>query len=258
MLDRAALPVAEPFRFRAPFVDARPVKIDRLPKEGDTLTWREYRFRFHHLPGQTEFTMGVETTIDGKKCFFTADNWFHQDQFSGTGGWMGLNRSWPLPYAASAQKVLDARPDWVLAEHGGPFEFNAEDFRRRVQWGKEAAKAADAVCVSGSHRRDWNPHGLRVEPLLQKARPGATLTWTLAADNPLAAREVLKVQLERRGLVADQSWELTVPAGQTVRREFTLRLGDQLPAGRHIFVLRAMAGMEPEGSDALLAVDMGQ
>jgi hypothetical protein len=21
--------------------------------------------------------------------FFTADNWFHQDQFSGTGGWMG-------------------------------------------------------------------------------------------------------------------------------------------------------------------------
>src|SRR5439155_943996 len=83
-----------------------------------------------------EFTMGVITKIDGKKCFFTADNFFHQDMFSGSGGWMGLNRSWPLPYAASAQKVLDAAPDWVLAEHGGPFEFSAEDFKRRVKWGE--------------------------------------------------------------------------------------------------------------------------
>ena len=57
------------------------------------LTWREYRFRFHHLPGQSVFTMGVETVIDGKKCFFTADNFFHQDMFTGTGGWMGLNRA---------------------------------------------------------------------------------------------------------------------------------------------------------------------
>ena len=52
---------------------------------------------------------------------------------------VGGQRS-PLPYAASAQKVLNASPDWVLAEHGGPFEFNAEDFRRRVRG--EARNAA--------------------------------------------------------------------------------------------------------------------
>jgi glyoxylase-like metal-dependent hydrolase (beta-lactamase superfamily II) len=65
-----------------------------------------------------------------KRCYFTADNFFHQDTFSGSGGWMGLNRSSPPMYAASAQKVLDAAPEWVVAEHGGPFEFSAEDFRR--------------------------------------------------------------------------------------------------------------------------------
>ena len=182
MLDKAALPVTEPFRLRAPFLDARPVKIDRQPKDGDTLTWREYRFRFHFLPGQSEFTMGVETVIDGKKCFFTADNFFHQDMFSGSGGWMGLNRSWPLPYAESAQKVLEAAPDWVLAEHGGPFEFNAEDFRRRVAWGKESAKAADALCPSGDHRIDWNPHRVHIEPLVHKAKRGDTIEATLVVD----------------------------------------------------------------------------
>ena len=61
------------------------------------------------------------------------------------GGWMGLNRSFPLPYAASAKKALDLAPEWVLAEHGGPYEFNAEDFRRRVKWGEASAVAADAI-----------------------------------------------------------------------------------------------------------------
>jgi glyoxylase-like metal-dependent hydrolase (beta-lactamase superfamily II) len=252
MLDRAATPVAEPFLLRAPFLDARPVRIDRRPKEGETLAWREYRFRFHHLPGQSEFTMGVEATIDGKRCLFTADNWFHVDLYSGTGGWMGLNRSFPTRYADSAQKVLDLAPEWVLAEHGGAFEFNAEDFRRRVQWGRAGAKAADALSPSGNHLHDWDPHRVHIEPLVQKARAGATLTWTLVASNPLAARQTLTATLEGRGLMPEQTFELAVAGGGTVRRQFTTRLSDRLPPGRHMFIVRTQ-----EGSDSFLGVDLG-
>jgi glyoxylase-like metal-dependent hydrolase (beta-lactamase superfamily II) len=250
-LDLVARPLSEPLYFRAPFLDARPVKFDRTPKDGDTLTWREYTFKFHHLPGQTEFTMGVETVIDGKRCYFTADNFFHQDMFSGSGGWMGLNRSWPPYYAASAQKVLDAKPDWVLAEHGGPFEFNAEDFRRRVAWGKAAAKAADAVCASGNHRADWDPHRVHVEPLVQKGKGGATLKATLVVNNPLPRPETVRVTLEGRDIAADQTLELDVAANGSARKEFTLRLKDKLPAGRHVLALRV-----PDASDAFLAVDV--
>src|SRR5262249_21708236 len=161
--------------------DGGPGGFDGRFKDGEQAAWREYTFRFDHLPGQTEFTMGVETKIDGKKCFFTADNWFHQDQFSGTGGWMGLNRSWPLPYAESAQKVLDAAPDWVLAEHGGPFEFDREDWRRRGRWGEEGAKAADGRSPGGSHRPDGDPDPGPGEgpargprgPVGQEGEPGA-------------------------------------------------------------------------------------
>jgi glyoxylase-like metal-dependent hydrolase (beta-lactamase superfamily II) len=250
-LDLVARPLAEPLFYRAPFLDARPVKFDRTPKDGDTLTWREYTFKFRHLPGQTEFTMGVETVIDGKRCFFTADNFFHQDMFSGSGGWMGLNRSWPPYYAASAQKVLDAKPDWVLAEHGGPFEFNAEDFRRRVEWGKVTAKAADALCVSGNHRADWDPHRVHVEPLVQKGKAGATLKATLVVNNPLLRKETVRVTLEGRDVTADQNLELEVAANGSARKEFTLRLKDKLPAGRHVLALRV-----PDASDAFLAVDV--
>jgi glyoxylase-like metal-dependent hydrolase (beta-lactamase superfamily II) len=255
-LDRVATPVADPALLRAPFLDARPVRIDRRPRDGETLTWREHRLRFHFLPGQTEFTMGVETEIDGKKCFFTADNFFHQDQFTGTGGWMGLNRSSPLPYAESAQKVLDARPDWVLAEHGSAMEFNAEDFRRRVEWGKVSAQAADAVCVSDNHRHDWDPHGVHVEPILHQARPGATLKATLVASNVLTRPQKRTVVLQGRGLTADQTWQLEVKAGDTARQEISLRLSDKVPAGRHVFALRVEDPMRSDASDAFLAVDV--
>ena len=255
-LDRVAVPVADPLLLRAPFLDARPLKIDRRFKDGETATWHEYRLRFRHLPGQTEFTMGVETVIDGKHCFFTADNFFHQDQFSGTGGWMGLNRSWPLPYAESAQKVLDAAPEWVLAEHGGPFEFNAEDFRRRVEWGKVSARAADAICVSGNHRIDWDPHRVHIEPLIHRTKAGTTLTATLVVSNPLPRKQKLTVTLEGRGLTPDQTWEVTVPAGETLRKEVTIRLSEKIAVGRNVLALRALEGDRTDGSDAFLAADV--
>lgn len=255
-LDRVAVPVSDPFLLRVPFLDSRPVKFDHLAKDGETLAWREYQLRFRFLPGQTEFTMGVETEIDGKKCFFTADNFFHQDQFSGTGGWMGLNRSFPLPYADSAQKVLDAHPDWVLAEHGGAMEFSAEDFRRRVQWGKESAAAADAICVSGNHRRDWDPNRVHIEPLVHKAKPGQTLRAALVLGNPLSRPMKHTLELEGRGRFADQSWELEVPAGGTLRREFSLQLDPKFAAGRHVFLVRGESGEREDGSDAFLVVDV--
>lgn len=255
-LDHVAIPVADPALLRAPFLDPRPVKFDRLVKDGETQTWREYSLRFHFLPGQTEFTMGVETEIDGKKCFFTADNFFHQDQFSGSGGWMGLNRSFPLPYADSARKVLEARPDWVLAEHGGAMEFSAEDFRRRVQWGRECAKAADAICVSGSHRRDWDPHRVHIEPLIHKVKAGETLKATLVLDNPLPRPEKHRLTLEGRGHFVDRKWEVEVPAGGSVRRPFTLTLDGKLPEGRQVFVVQGTSGEAADGSDAFLAVDV--
>lgn len=254
-LDSVAGPIAEPFKLRAPFLDARTVKFDKTPKDGDTLPWREYRFRFSHLPGQSEFTMGVETTIDGKRCYFTADNFFHQDMFSGSGGWMGLNRSFPPLYAASAKKVLDAAPDWVLAEHGGPFEFSAEDFRRRVEWGRVSAKAADQLCLSGNHQHDWNPHRVHVEPLVQKANPGDKIEAVLVITNLLQQREKLSVTLEGRGLTKDQAWELDVPPG-TLRRVMRVPLGRDIRPGRHVFTLRGISAGQLDGSDAFMVVDV--
>jgi glyoxylase-like metal-dependent hydrolase (beta-lactamase superfamily II) len=255
-LDKVATPIAEPARLWAPFLDARPLTIDKTPRDGETLRWREYSFKFHFLPGQTLFTMGVETTIDGKKCLFTADNFFHHDLYSGTGGWMGLNRSGPNLYEQSARKVLSIKPDWVLAEHGSAMEFSEEDFSRRVEWAREAGKAADALSPSGRYRHDWNPHHVRVEPVLQKAKAGSTVKGELFVENVLGKPRKLTVTLQGRGRTDDQTWAVEVAAGGTTRRAVEWKLGEKLKPGRHVFVVRVAEGDAAEPGEAFAAIDV--
>jgi glyoxylase-like metal-dependent hydrolase (beta-lactamase superfamily II) len=257
-LDAVAGPIADPFRVLAPFLDARPLTVHRRFRDREEARWREYTLRFHALPGQTLYTMGVETTIDGKKCLFTADNFFHHDLYSGTGGWMGMNRSGPSLYAASAAKVLQIAPDWVLAEHGSAMEFNADDFRRRVEWAQTAGRAADSLCLSGQHRHDWSPHPVHLEPVLLKAKPGATIAGELVVENVLGKRRKLQATLQGRGKTADQTWDVEVGPGATVRRKVEMKLSDKLPAGRHIFVLRVTDGDSVEPGDAFVAVDVAE
>jgi glyoxylase-like metal-dependent hydrolase (beta-lactamase superfamily II) len=258
-LDRVAEPLEQPMRFYAPFLEKRPLTFARKPRDGGTLEWREYRFTFHHFPGQTDFTQAVEVVIDGRKCLFTADNWYHHDQFAGVGGWMALNRAPPSGYARSARKVLELAPDWILAEHGGPFEFSAEDFRRRVQWAEAAGKALDAICPSGDHRRDWDLHRLRVEPLVSAWPTGAAPPkLKLIATNPAGADEEIRFTVEGRGLVADTTVVLRIPAGRTAEAELPVSVigGGRLPAGRQVFAVRAVGRRGVEPADLFFAVDV--
>jgi glyoxylase-like metal-dependent hydrolase (beta-lactamase superfamily II) len=249
-LDRVAEPLIDPFRFRAPFLDERPIAFDKTFRDGESGAWQEYSFKFGHLPGQTDFTASLQTTIDGKRCVFTADNFFHRKQFSGTGGWMGLNRSTPANYGQSAQKILDMNPEWILAEHGGPYVFNAEDYRRRVLWGASAAKACDAICVSGDHRKDWSPHTVDVEPVLMKAKPGESLGTTLRIAPKLGP---IRVTFHGRGIVPDQTWDFNEPQGTS--HTITIVLPDDLPAGRHVFAI-SPTNAQGEFADPSFAVEV--
>ncbi|MFM8274159.1 MAG: MBL fold metallo-hydrolase [Gemmata sp.] len=256
-LDTVAAPLKDPTRYRAPFLDPRPIQFTKELKDGETGTWGGYTLKFHHLPGQTFFTSAIETTIDGKRCLFTADNFFHQDQFSGTGGWMGLNRSFPAVYGTSAKKVLDLAPERVLAEHGGPYAFSAEDYRRRVKWGEAAGKAADAVCVSGSHRWDWNPHRVEFEPHLQTAKPGARLAGVIRVHNTSDKSQAVTVTLAGRGVVTDATETLTLPPG--ARKELTLSalvVATDAKPGRHVIEVRTRDASGSEGCDCFFAVDV--
>ncbi|GBD36602.1 Hydroxyacylglutathione hydrolase [bacterium HR36] len=253
-LDIVAEPLRQPLYLRHPFLDPRPVRITRTPKPGDTLQWREYSFRFHHLPGQTYYTMGVETVIDGKRCLFTADNWFHHDQYSGSGGWMGLNRGLPEGYAVSARRVLEIRPDWILAEHGSAMEFDAEDFRRRVSWAEAAMAAADALCVSGDHRRDWNPHRIAVEPWVVACHAGGEVKCELVVENTGPMLEVLVVEWYWPWMAEPLQQRILAPARQTSRHAAAITVAKNVAPGQYVVPVRVVSGQREDGSDVVMVL----
>ncbi|MBX3401604.1 MAG: MBL fold metallo-hydrolase [Gemmataceae bacterium] len=241
-LDRVAEPLKEPFKYRAPFLDVRPIAFDKEIKDGDSITWREYTFRFHHFPGQSEFTCAIETTIDGKRCLFTADNFFHVRQYSGSGGWMGLNRSFPSVYAKSADKVLKINPEWILAEHGGPYVFNRKDYVQRTIWGEQAGEICDKLCLSKNHRLDWNPHRVSVEPVLVKAKPGQAVKAKVRVE----PGQKLAVTFDGRGVVPDQ----------TLTDSLEFKLPETIAKGRHVFAVHARDASGAEVTDTFFAVDV--
>ena len=233
-LDRIADVISDPWRFRAPYVDARPVSVARRLADGEEVAWREYRLRAVHHPGQTIFGMGLEVTVDGKRCVFTGDNFYHAGQYTGSGGWSALNRGLPRGYERTARRILEARPDWILAEHGGAFAFNEEDFRRRVRWAADAAAAADAVSLSGNHQWDWDLHRVRVEPHIAEVRAGKKLTAELVVTNPSARERRFKVRLARPEIVGAVEVEMVVAAGAERRQALEFALVATAPVGRHI------------------------
>jgi glyoxylase-like metal-dependent hydrolase (beta-lactamase superfamily II) len=175
-LDVIAQVIEDPDRNRAPYVDPRPVPIARQFHNGEEVQWREYRLKFHHLPGQTAYGMGLELEIDGRKVLFTGDNFYRHDQYSGSGGWSGHNRGLPYGYVESIHHINRMKPSWILAEHGGAIDFSADDFAARLEWAKEAAAAADALSASGDHRRDWDPHAVGFSPTVMTVAAGEEFT----------------------------------------------------------------------------------
>ena len=146
--------------------------------------------------------------------------------------------------------------DCVLAEHGGAMEFSAEDFRRRVKWGEECARAADLICPTGNHRHDWDPHRVHVEPLLQQAKPGETIKAMLVLSNPMGRVAKVTAMLNGRGVTGDESWELEAAAGRTAKVEMRIRLTGDIATGRYVFVVHASNSSGPDSSDAFLVVDI--
>ena len=248
-LKQVAQVVDAPHRFLAPYVDARIPKVDRTFADGEVIRWHEYSLRFHHLPGQTTFAMGVEVTVDGKRCLFTGDNVFHHSQYSGSGGWSGRNRGLPDGYLKSMEKILTLRPDWILAEHGGAFEFNARDFERRRDFARRAIEVADRISPHGNHRLDWDPQRIRLEPLNSSVQAGGTKRLKLHVDNPTADSITYTIRPGHSGFTDGREWKVVAIPNATTSIDIDLTIPPGTVPGRIVLPFLVESNNELDGAD---------
>jgi hypothetical protein len=125
-----------------------------------------------------------------------------------------------------------------------------------VAWGEAAATACDAICPSGHHRQDWDPHRIHVEPFLMQAKPGQVIAARLAVSNPLSKARTWQVQAEPKCVAAFAP--LTCEIGPATLQSFPLRLkiaADAKP-GRHVVPLVIAAEGAEDSSDVVVVIDV--
>ncbi len=182
-----------PPAYKRPFQNWPGIKIDMQLKDGQNFSWNEYNLTACEFPGQTNFHSGYYSQIDGKKVFFTGDNFFPTQKWGGTGGHSSLNggdlvKGWPH----SIKLMLKINPDWVLASHSLPFLFRVEDFKARLRWVDNAVETMKKISDEKEFQLCFNQQLLRTYPYSQLKND--TLKVVFTAENPTNKTMNIKVK----------------------------------------------------------------
>jgi glyoxylase-like metal-dependent hydrolase (beta-lactamase superfamily II) len=222
--------VEEPHRWRRPWLAEQGARVDRRLAEGEAFTWREYAFRAHDFPGQTDLHAAYETTVDGRRVLFSGDNFYPPQQWGGTGGLCGLNGGHPFKgWRRSIDLVLSLEPEWILASHIQPFPYRRDDFLACRDWTEAVAAAMRDIAPDGCLERHHDPHWITMEPYAQPAPPAsggypAPTPVTVRLQNPYEHRVTAEVRLvlPEGWRVDDPERRIEIPAGGSSPAEWSI------------------------------------
>jgi glyoxylase-like metal-dependent hydrolase (beta-lactamase superfamily II) len=182
-----------PPAYKRPFQHYPGTKIDMRFKDNQEFRWNEYAFTTYEFPGQTDLHSGYYSEMDGKKVFFTGDNFYPAQQWGGTGGLSSLNGGNPLTgWPRSIKLLLETAPDWVLASHSHPFLFSAADFKARLDWTTKAVELMKNISDEENFQLCFNQQLFRTYPYSQLKNSKLKVVFT--AVNP--TDEIMRVEVK--------------------------------------------------------------
>lgn len=201
-LDCVAQVIADPAAWAStPCCFHKPIKLQRILRDGEAFHWRGFEFEIHHAPGQTEYHAIVFGNIDGKRIVFGGDNLFLFNPEAG-----GIQReiavqttvmrnSFQLEmHRRCATVVQSMKPDLICPGHG---ELITMDQSRIAEYTdyierKEAA-FRDILGAPTNHFIDlfW----ARLLPYVSEARPNSRITYTVRIRNNLERTAVYSARL---------------------------------------------------------------
>ncbi len=232
-----AEPIRDRNRFEVPWLPAESVEADRLlPTEG-RFRWNEYAFSIRPFPGQTWWHCAFDAHIDGRHVLFSGDNFQPPSRWNGTGGFCAFNGSrFGEGFARSAQVVLDMAPDLICNGHGCIYPFSADQYRRIVRWSDGAEESVRALCAHDDWLAAYDPRGMRLQPFVQRVRPGKKLELTFVFTNTSAQRVdmVLHPIVPSGWKVGAVRGRARVAAGATRAMRMEITLPRRVSAGRYL------------------------
>jgi glyoxylase-like metal-dependent hydrolase (beta-lactamase superfamily II) len=187
-----------PTHYRIGCLIDTPIKVDRVLKDGEKFTWDEYEFQIFHFPGQTEYHMGLFTTIDDKRVFFTGDSIppfilnapetnNNCINFCQLGNDVGSVKC--------ADILLDCNPDYIAISHYGFFKVNKQilqSYRDHVS--QYESIIADLVAQENPNM-GFDPNWISFKPVRIISKPGGTCKTSIVVRNFLENESTVEIEL---------------------------------------------------------------
>ncbi|MCE9603625.1 MAG: MBL fold metallo-hydrolase [Planctomycetia bacterium] len=214
------------------------VKFDRLFKDGEALKWEGCEFTIDWMPGQTEFALGVQGVVDGKRIVFTGDNIFGDPSDPVQTGHEAVvcHNSAILDegYILGAEYLSRSKPDLLLGGHSYVMPEPAAFIERYRKWSYAMRDAFRELIREEDYRYGFDPFWVRAQPYRSTAIAGGeAVELTVHLRNFLNRPESRKIEMHAPpGLTIEpKTWEGTLAPESRSEFKIRVRAGAEAPAG---------------------------
>ena len=157
-----------PTHYRLGCLIDRPIKVDRVLKEGEIFQWDDYKFQIFHFPGQTEYHMGLLTKIDGKQIFFAGDSITQRsfvDRDTNINGVNLCKLGKNTGFMKCADILLKINPDYIAISHYGVIKSTKEMLLTFKQFVSEYEPTIADIVAHDSPNFGLDPNWICFNPI---------------------------------------------------------------------------------------------
>jgi glyoxylase-like metal-dependent hydrolase (beta-lactamase superfamily II) len=191
-LDEVAKVLEDPAGWAStPCTLSKPIRVQRQPKDGESIQWRGHELTFHFAPGQTEFHSAISAEIDGRVVAFTGDNYFNgavdvgREMLTRPYQTTVFRNSFQLAMHRRCVDVMrEICPDIICPGHGDIIDAGEAEIERYADYVALKERAfKNAVAEPADHYLDlfW----VRLRPYVSRVHPGEPIEYTLMVRNNL-------------------------------------------------------------------------
>jgi glyoxylase-like metal-dependent hydrolase (beta-lactamase superfamily II) len=252
--------VAEPARFDLPCLLADPIRVDRVLADGDVVEHAGARLEVFHMPGHTEFALGLAGTVDGVRVAYTGDNLL-------AGSLSPLRAAAPIyrnvlrldSIRVGVERLIEHEPELLLSGHTGAMEVTRRDLDDFVAWARDLELVFSRLTpVPGMENEALDPYVARFDPYRAEVRAGGLTRVRVVIRNhaPVARPASVRLRLPAGWVTTPEDGGTMVPADAEAWIDLVVQVPAEASPGRTVVTADITLGGEPRGelAECLLEV----
>ncbi len=250
-----------PTAYNIPCLLPQTLRVDRALKDGESFAWEGYKLNAFHMPGHTEYAVGVAVTIDGVRCAMVGDNIMRGAASAPlrAGGPVFRNRMDAYAFATGVERLLDFEPELILTGHTGALPVTRTMLQAFHAWSRDLGDSF-GLLASRPHAVgfDLDPNFASFYPYRTQAPAGATarLELRVISHGPEAATVGACLALPKGWEAEPERREADIPARATGSVDFTIHIPAAAAPGRYVLCADLVLGGEGLGQVAEALVDV--